>query len=419
MDDSSALTAPEARQPLTDQFAAFLSPALAQLRMAMDPRLVASVRDALVAILVHPRPNQALMLTTFAEQSAHRPRLIHTVKRFYRLLHHASFPATTLRDWLRARHTQDWDPTVDELVLVDGSELLKPYGTRMQYLTRVPNPLAKPGGPKTLPGYWLLAAVRTTLDKGMAQLLDWQLWSTRQPGFRSQNRIEEQFLDRLLARIGAHAVLVMDRGLCRFALLGRLVAQQARFVVRLSIQRDFLVDDEGMVHLALLAYRLPLAYQRVVYDPVQKQDVLARYGFRRVRRPEIPGELTLVVQWLADLDEPWLLLTNEPVHGEADAWRIVRIYWRRMEVEQTFRFLKSEVGLDSFRVREFAAIERMVALGMVIYAFLIGLLASGGPLVSYLCRLTRWLGLKREKETAYKLRWGINRILTALPPGYG
>jgi hypothetical protein len=418
MDDSTA-TLLAARQDLTDRFAAEIAPLLTCLGTEMDRRLVRSVREALVAILVHPRPNQALMLTTFAEQSPHRPRLLHTVKRFYRLLHHPSFSARTVARWLLEHSSRAWDPTADELVLVDGSELIKPYAVRMEYLARVPNPLTKQGGPKTMPGYWLLAAVRTTLRKGMAQILCWQLYSTRQPGFRSENRTTEQFLDRLLARVGRQAVLVMDRGFGRFALLGRLAAQQARFVVRLTAKRDFAVDDEGMVHLALLAYRLPLISERVVYDPVRKQEVLARYGFRRVHRPEIKADLTLVVQWLGDLPEPWLLLTNEPVHGEADAWRIVQIYWRRMEVEQSFRFLKSEVGLASFRVREFAAIERMVALGMVIYAFLIGLLESAGPLVSTLCRLTRWLGLKHEKETAYKLRWGINRLLTALPPGYG
>jgi hypothetical protein len=66
--------------------------------------------------------------------------------------------------------------------------------------------------------------------------------------------------------------------------------------------------------------------------------------------------VTLVVQWLADIEELWLLLTNEPVHGEADAWRIVRCYWRWMEIEQ-----KSEMGLEGLRLREFAAIERTVA----------------------------------------------------------
>ncbi|MBI4507736.1 MAG: transposase, partial [Chloroflexi bacterium] len=107
------------------------------------------------------------------------------------------------------------------------------------------------------------------------------------------------------------------------------------------------------------------------------------------------------------------------VRTEAEAWRMVQIYWRRMEIEQTLRYLKSEVGLESFRVRTFAAIERVVALGMLVYAFLIELLATGGRLVSVLCRLTRWLGLKKEKETLYKLRWGISRLLIGLSPGYG
>jgi hypothetical protein len=418
MDDSTAALV-AARQELTERFAAYLGPLVARLAQQMDHRLIRSVKEALIAILVHPRPNQALMLTTFAEQSPHRPRLIHTVKRFYRLLHHPSFQEWTVRSWLVQRGTQSWGAAADELVLIDGSELIKPYAVHMEHLARVPNPLTKQGGPKTMPGYLLLAAVRTSLSKGMAQILDWRVWSTREPGFRSENQVTQQFLDRLLARVGRHAVLVMDRGFGRFRLLGHLAALSARFVVRVTAKRDFEVDEEGMVHLDLLAYRLPLVYERVVHDPLRKADVLARYGFRRVHRKEIPGDLTLVVQWLADIEEPWLLLTNEPVHGEEDAWRIVRCYWRRMEIEQSFRYLKSEVGLESFRVREFAAIERMVALGMVIYAFLIELLETSGPLISFLCRLTRWLGLKAEKETAYKLRWGINRLLTGLPSGYG
>jgi DDE family transposase len=420
MADSSVLSPEEAREELAQRFAVFLAPLLARLRPGMDPRLLRSVREALLAILVHPRPRQTLMLTTFAEQSERRsPRLIHTVKRFYRLLHHPSFQAQRVRDWLLARGTQGWGDANDELVLIDGSELIKPYAKHMEYLSRVPNPLHQLGGPRTMPGYWLLAAVRTTLRKGMAQLVDWQLWSTVEPDFGSQNRVERQFFQRLVARVEQHAVLVMDRGLGRFTLLGQLAALGARFVVRVSIQRDFAVDEEGMIHLRLLPYRLPLVYERVVFDPFQKQEVLARYGYRRVHRKEIDADLTLVVQWLGDLEEPWLLLTNDPVHGEADAWRIVQIYWRRMEIEQTFRFLKSEVGLDSFRVREFAAIHRMVALGMVMYAFLVSLWEGGGPLVSFLCHLTRWLGLSHEKETVYKLRWGINRLLTCLPPGYG
>lgn len=281
MVDSSAWSENEARTELTQRFAGFVAPLLVRLRPGMDPRLLRSIQEALLAILVHPRPRQALMLTTFAEQSdRRRPRLIHTVKRFYRLLHHPSFQAQRVRDWVFARRTQAWGDAHDELVLIDGSELIKPYAHHMQYLSRVPNPLHQLGGPRTMPGYWLLAAVRTTLKKGMAQVLDWQLWSTVEPGFGSQNRIERQFFERLVTRVGRRAVLVMDRGLGRFTLLGQLAALHARFVVRVSIQRDFAVDDEGMIHLRLLPYRLPLIYERVVFDPFQPATVPAE-GRRR------------------------------------------------------------------------------------------------------------------------------------------
>src|SRR5437868_8079579 len=127
MEDFSALSADGARRELAECFGAFVAPLLVRLRPGMDHRLLHSVREALLAILVHPRPRQTLMLTTFAEQSGRRrPRLIHTVKRFYRLLHHPSFQAQRVRDWLLARGTQGWGDANDELVLIDGSELIKP-----------------------------------------------------------------------------------------------------------------------------------------------------------------------------------------------------------------------------------------------------------------------------------------------------
>lgn len=420
MADCSAANLLEAREELIGRLEAFLKPLLVQLDSRLDHRIVRSVAEAVRAILTHPRPDQALMLTTFAQYAPPRMRLIHTVKRFWRLVHHPDFREDALAAWMLERGTREWGNPKEELVIVDGSELVKPYAEKMEYLAQVRNPLEKRGGPKTVPGYWWLVAVRTTLKKGMAQVLTWRVWSTLEPGFLSQNRVEEKLLDELVAWVGRKAVLVLDRGLARFALLGRLAQERARFVARLTAKRDFEVDEEGVVHLRLLAYGLPLWYSRKVYDPHDQRYKLAHYGFRKVRRKEIAGELTLVVQWLEGLAEPWLLLTNEPVKNEGEAWRIVEIYWRRMAIEQTLRYLKGEVGLESFRVREFASIERIVGLGMLVYGFLLELMEGGRPLLSLLCHLTRWLGLKEEKETVYKLKWGISRLLTGLsPPSYG
>jgi hypothetical protein len=59
--------------------------------------------------------------------------------------------------------------------------------------------------------------------------------------------------------------------------------------VRLTTKRDFEVDDEGMVHLDLLAYRLPLVYERVVYDPLRKGGRAGPVWLPPGHRKEIPG----------------------------------------------------------------------------------------------------------------------------------
>jgi hypothetical protein len=61
-----------------DPFAAYHAPLLSRLAQEMDPHLLRAVREGLIAIRVHPRPSQSLMLTTFTEQSPHYPRLKET-----------------------------------------------------------------------------------------------------------------------------------------------------------------------------------------------------------------------------------------------------------------------------------------------------------------------------------------------------
>ena len=66
----------------------------------------------------------------------------------------------------------------------------------------------------------------------------------------------------------------------------------------------------------------------------------------------------------------WYLITNEPVHSDADAWDIFFSYKRRWQIETAFRYGKSELALESPRVWSLET--RLKLLGMVtlVYAFL-------------------------------------------------
>ncbi|MGQ9677149.1 MAG: hypothetical protein ACUVX1_15920 [Chloroflexota bacterium] len=98
-----------------------------------------------------------------------------------------------------------------------------------------------------------------------------------------------------------------------------------------------------------------------------------------------------------------------------DAWRIIQVYWRRMEAEQTLRCLTRELDLRSFRVRSIDAIRKLFSLAVTTLAFLVELFKTEPALVELIGHFGRWLGLKGEKVTLCKLRWGFRRLLQGSP----
>ncbi len=215
----------------------------------------------------------------------------------------------------------------------------------------------------------------------------------------------------------------MDCGFARFALLGDMSHLGMRFVVR--FKSDVIVDpgEQRLVRLKWLAYAMALVHWKEVYDHVAKRWKILRYGWCKIKCSEVKGELYMVISWLEGGDKPWILLTNERVGSAEEAWGIIQVYWRRMEVEQTLRYLMSELGLESFRVRSIDAIGKLFALAMTTLAFLAELFKSEPALVDLICHFGRWLGLKGEKPTLYEPRWGFRRLLQSsrsqLPWPYG
>lgn len=98
-----------------------------------------------------------------------------------------------------------------------------------------------------------------------------------------------------------------------------------------------------------------------------------------------------------------------------DAWRIIQVYWRRMEAEQTLRCLTSELDLRSFRVRSIDAIRKLFSLAMTTLAFLVELFKCEPALVELIGHFGRWLGLKGEKATLCKLRWAASADFSRVP----
>ena|GEM_PF-3764973 len=321
-----------------ERFASFLAPLLSLLSRKVDPRLMRSFREGFTAILTGFDADANLLLTSFAEGSAPgATKLIHTVKRFHRFLRNDDWSDDDLRDHVLERSSRDVaEMDQDELMIVDLSSCKKKYAKKMEQLCGIHDTDDGLDNKKVSRGYPFLLAVRATLAKGPAHLVSWRLFSYRAPDFLSQNNVEWGFIETLWAKFGKSVVFTMDRGFGRFKLLGQMHEKGMRFVVRLK--QDIGVDpgDERLITLKWLSYAMALVQWNRVYDVKEKREKIVRYGWRKIKRAEIKGDVYLVISWLEGEETPWLLLTNEAIRNAADAWRIVRIYWRRMEIEVSY-----------------------------------------------------------------------------------
>jgi hypothetical protein len=95
----------------------------------------------------------------------------------------------------------------------------------------------------------------------------------------------------------------------------------------------------------------------------------------------------------------------------AQCWRIVQAYAARWAVEQQLRFSKSELGIESVRVRAWEPRRRLLGLVSLAYAFLVALLGEGTKeVVSAVLGWAHRTG--RQARTAwrslYRLRLGLS-----------
>jgi len=138
-----------------------------------------------------------------------------------------------------------------------------------------------------------------------------------------------------------------------------------------------------------------------------------------VTHPEHARPLWLVVARMKGGREPWYLLTSDIVRNADEAWDVVLAYARRWQIEQTWRYSKSELGFESPRVWTWERREKLLLMQTLVYAFLLSLLRETFDLFREAC--LRWgchrTG-KRSREVAaplYRLRAALSRLLGAYP----
>lgn len=453
----------------------FVRPLLRRLDAHLDVRLVRTVAN-LVPVLVQRRGRaDALLLSQLGdalERAGHGPA---GTKRVENLLRSAKWQASEVGDFLgeQARAlVSDEAARVPEgraLVILDGTVEEKPESAVLEGLAPVnsakgrrlrrPRPKlgpgywrGKPGPPTVVPGWTCVRVVVTgwaerTLRRpvGLGAALWYRRVGREHPDHAAVDAAvptadaataAAAVLRPFVAAIGvAHLLFVGDREYANLPWLTQLIGLNLPFVVRFKKGNHLRPEDAPSVSDPLasptqcqaegrpawrLTQTLLFRQTRTIANPRDPQHPIpVRFGARPVRLVGVDEPLWLV--WVKvgkggrrrRVGEPWRLLTSLPVETDEDVWRVVEAYAARWQIEQTIRFTKSELGIESVRVRAWEPRAKLLAVLTLAYAFLTWLLGDGStPLVARLLSVVHRRG--RQAREAWRPLYRLRQALAFL-----
>lgn len=415
----------------------FVRPLLGQLMLSMDRRLVKTLMDLLIVMVIHRHRNHGLLLSELGGFLLGAEQAPAGTKRIGNLLHSQGWSSQAVDDYLWQQADQALerrlDPHDDVFVIWDESVIEKPESLKPERLCAVRSSKSrrlmriKPGyynpptgRPVFVPGLNWLQIVITGM-KGAPALAHIRFWTTRGEAKTTKREEEHRLLRDIAKRWGRSVVHLWDRGFAGAPWLGLALLYQVRFIVRWNKDYKLVAPDGRELKTWQCTRGKRSLDHRMIHDARRRCDRKTGIVFMPVQVPDFPNlPLTLVVSRPGKGRKPWYLLTNERVSSAEDAWRIVLAYNRRWQIEVSIRYSKSELAFESPRLLAWEQRAKLLALAALVQAFLFSLLSDYlRPLRSWI--LDHWCHRtgKRSRSTAaplYRLRLALSQLWLAYRP---
>ncbi len=225
-----------------------------------------------------------------------------------------------------------------EFVIGDPTEIERPNAWKTEYVGTLMDGKTK--------GFWMLTFA--TAIRGRAIPFHFLTYSSRtiNEQVSSRNLEHHKAIQEVLQLIGDRPI-IFDREFSYLELLNSLLEAKMQFIIRLDMRANpphFYYDKEQKRRLRLRIAPIgkPKVYRQVYYMGQVKMNVIGiwNYGFK---------------------DPIWIMTTMEPEAA-------LKLYYKRMKIEISFRDLKSLLQIDKVMNKLQARLERMLALVMIAYA---------------------------------------------------
>ena len=422
---------PGAGSFLLHQANQYLSPVQESLDRQIDKRLVRTFYDLFVTILVFRNRAMGLLLSELGGYICGFDRAPAGTKRISNLLRSKKWTARLIDQFLFDR-TKNRIERLQQagkrpLLLWDDSRIEKPeswfieglcsvWSSKGKRLTKIKRGFYRPPASRIcVPGFEWTAILLSNLG-GVPSVCQMSWWTTRGKFKELGSNIVYRMLRQLHQQIGRAAVHVMDRGYATYKMLEWLFKFEQDFIIRWKTTYLLEHAQKGKKQTHLLARSFKSRHYRRIWDKNRKKAKTVGVAWAEVSQPDFPDQkLYLVIaRDKNNFNSPMYIITSLPIQTAAQAWEIVFSYMHRWEVEQGFRFGKSELAMESPRLWFWENRLKLLAIVALVYDFLLRMIRNWHSWVPGF--LKNWCHRTGERYRSasiplYRLRMAIHHCL--------
>lgn len=416
---------------LLSQVDVFTSSFRTELDAQIDKRLVNTFFDLFVVILMFRNRPMGLLLSELGGYICGFSHAPAGTKRISNLLRSKKWKASLIDAFLFKRTVERVEKLNEQgkraLILWDDSRVEKHeswlseglcsvLSSKAKRLTRIRRGFFDPPKKRIcVPGFQWTGVFLSHIG-GVPSVCQMTWWTTRGKYKEDPDNIIWRLLEKIKTEFKHSVLHVFDRGYANEKMLRYLFHFEQDFVIRWKKNHLLNHVQKGTKKTHLLARSFKGKASRRVKDKIRKNLKHVTISWAPVNHLEYPDNqlFLVIIRDKNNYNGPMYLITSSPIEKATDAWEIMFAYMHRWEAEQGFRFLKSEMALESPRLWFWDNRMKLMGIVTLVYDFLLRMVANWKAWVMPFLRNWAHRTGKRNRETSiplYRLRAAISICL--------
>lgn len=262
---------------------------------------------------------------------------------------------------------------INPTIVVDESDVVKPCGIAFEGLSYVHDG-SKPGRPKEK-GWPLTSIVSLTDDNYVVPLIT-NIYSSVLEGYKSINDELQKHLNIILPNIYKEHVgtVVLDRGYDGSLYVEYLERKTQFYTIRAKVNRKYSTSN-GRMNIESISKKYKGRYSFTFVDR-DGNKIYAKASSVKVRHKDFKNELWLVIETVLSEKDVRVYLTNIDCSTKEGVSKTLKAYRSRWRVEEYFRFVKQEYGLEKFMIRSIKAINNLFLCINLVTSFITSIIQN-------------------------------------------